>query len=254
MTKNFAHRGFSGLYPENTMLAFRKAIEAGCDGIELDVQMSRDGHLVVIHDESVDRTCGGSGFVGELKLSELRKFDASGSFPGQFGINRIPTLREYFDLIRCKNILTNIELKNTFYSYPGMEEKVIETVREYRMTSRVLFSSFNHCSMMKCKQLAPEIKVAFLVSLPLADPGRYTANHKGNFLNTHYSFLTDDVIRDLRCHGVDAQAWTVNDESEMLRLAKAGIYAVITNFPDRMKNVLDAIKTDGCRLHKRYSI
>ncbi len=243
MTKNFAHRGFSGRYPENTMLAFRKAIEAGCDGIELDVQMTRDGHLVVIHDESVDRTCNGNGFVGELKLSELRKFDAYGAFPGQFGINRIPTLREYFDLVRCKNTLTNIELKNTICSYPGLEEKVIETVREYQMPSRVLFSSFNHCSMIKCKQLAPEIKVAFLVSSPLEEPGRYTASRKGSFLNAHYSFLTEETIRDLNCHGVGVQAWTVNDENEMARLAKTGIYAVITNYPDRMKTVLDTLKS-----------
>ncbi|MBE6906943.1 MAG: glycerophosphodiester phosphodiesterase [Ruminococcaceae bacterium] len=249
MTKNFAHRGFSGRYPENTILAFRKAIESGCDGIELDVQMTRDGQLVIIHDENVDRTCNGKGFIGELKLSELRKFDAYGAFPGQFGTNRIPTLREYFDLIRHKDTLTNIELKNTICNYPGLEEKVIETVHEYHIASRVLFSSFNHCSMIKCKQLAPEIKVAFLVSSPLAEPGRYTASHGGSFLNVHHSFLTDEMIRDLKCHGVDAQAWTVNEESEMLRLAKANIYAVITNFPDRMKNVLDTIKTNRYYLY-----
>lgn len=244
MTKNFAHRGFSGRYPENTILAFRKAIESGCDGIELDVQMTRDGQLVIIHDESVDRTCNGNGFVSELKLSELRRFDAYGAFPRQFGTNRIPTLREYFDLIRYKDVLTNIEFKNTICNYPGLEEKVIETVYEYQLASRVLFSSFNHCSMVKCKQLAPEIKVAFLVSSPLAEPGRYTVSHRGNYLNVHYSVLTDETIRDLKCHGVDAQAWTVNEESEMFRWAKATVYAVITNFPDRMKSVLDIMKAD----------
>ena len=93
--KVFAHRGFSGKYPENTMLAFEKAVEAGADGIELDVHLSADGELVIIHDELVDRTTDGTGLVGSKTLAELKALDASAGFKGVYGKNEIPTLREY---------------------------------------------------------------------------------------------------------------------------------------------------------------
>ncbi len=119
MTKNFAHRGFSGKYPENTMLAFRKAVEEGVDGIELDVQLTKDGEVVIIHDETIDRTTDGKGLVVSYTYDELRKFDASFKFRGQCGFNPIPTLREYFELVKDKNLVTNIELKTGLNEYFG---------------------------------------------------------------------------------------------------------------------------------------
>ena len=110
MAKNIAHRGFSGRYPENTMLAFEKALEIGAEGIEFDVHLSKDGELVIIHDELLDRTTNGSGLVAEHTLAQLRQLDASASFTGVYGVNPIPTLEEYFQLIQGKEMLTNIEL------------------------------------------------------------------------------------------------------------------------------------------------
>ena len=102
------------------MLAFSRAVEAGCDGIELDVHLSADGELVIIHDELVDRTTDGTGLVKDMTLQELRELDASAGFRGKYGINRIPTLKEYFDLAKESGILTNIELKTSvFSSIPG---------------------------------------------------------------------------------------------------------------------------------------
>ena len=108
MTRNFAHRGYSGKYPENTMLAFRKAVEAGADGIELDVQLTRDGEPVIIHDELVDRTTDGTGRVKDFTLAELQALDASYIYTGQYGRNPIPTLREYCELVKDLPIVTNI--------------------------------------------------------------------------------------------------------------------------------------------------
>ena len=99
MTKNIAHRGYSGNYPENTMLAFQKALEAGVDGIEFDVHLSKDGRLVIIHDELLDRTTDATGLVQDRTLAELRQLDASAGFAGVYGKNQIPTLEEYFELI-----------------------------------------------------------------------------------------------------------------------------------------------------------
>ena len=107
---NFAHRGFKGKYPENTMLAFNKAIEAGADGIEFDVHLSKDGEIVIIHDETLERTTDGSGLVGEKTLAQLKKLNASKDYT-DYQVQRILTLREYFDFAKDYDIITNIELK-----------------------------------------------------------------------------------------------------------------------------------------------
>ena len=141
MAKNFAHRGFSGKYPENTMLAFKKAIESGVDGIELDVQLTKDGEVVIIHDETIDRTTDGKGLVSSYTYEELSKFDASFIYRNQIEFNKIPTLREYFELIKNKKIITNIELKTGVFEYAGIEEKVWNLIQEYEMEEKVIISS-----------------------------------------------------------------------------------------------------------------
>lgn len=162
MSKVFAHRGFSGKYPENTMLAFEKAVELGVDGIELDVHLSKDGEMVIIHDEKVDRTCNGTGKVKDLTLAELRELDASAMFAGQFGINRIPTLEEYMEHVRDLPLITNIELKTNIYEYEGLLEKVHGIIRQYQYEDRVIISSFNHYSVVKMMKIAPELKYGLL--------------------------------------------------------------------------------------------
>ena len=121
---NVAHRGLSGLYPENTMIAFRKAIEADCDGIEMDVHLTRDGVPVVIHDEEVDRTTNGSGYVKDFTYEQLCNLDAGIKFSDEFKGEKIPTLKEFFDFMKDNDKLINIELKNSIIHYEGLEEKV----------------------------------------------------------------------------------------------------------------------------------
>ena len=111
--KIFAHRGFSGEYPENTMLAFRKAYETGCDGIELDVQLTKDGVPVIMHDETIDRTTDGKGNLRDYTYEQLCRFDCSGKFAGKYGFQQIPTLREYLEWVKDTGLITNIELKNS---------------------------------------------------------------------------------------------------------------------------------------------
>ncbi|HCM11964.1 MAG TPA: glycerophosphodiester phosphodiesterase, partial [Lachnospiraceae bacterium] len=152
--KVIAHRGYSGQYPENTMLAYEKAVEAGCDELEIDVQMTRDGVLVILHDETVERTTDGKGFIKDLNYQELRKFNVNARFGDQYGFNPIPSFEEYLDWVRKRNVTTNIELKNRKYYYEGLEERTLELVQDYGLEDRVMFSSFNHVSLLKCKQLA----------------------------------------------------------------------------------------------------
>ena len=242
MTKIIAHRGYSEKYPENTMLAFQKAVEAGSDGIELDVQLSADGQPVILHDENLKRTANRPGLVKDFTLRELQSFDAGNGFPASFGVQPIPSLREYFSFIRQKNVFTNIELKTGVIRYEGIEEKVISLIREFGLTEKVLFSSFNHFSMLQCKQLAPEIRCALLTASWQVGAGAYARSLGVEFVNPFYSFLTEENIRELREHGIGAQAWTVNDEPVMEYLVRRDIFAVITNRPETLYRVRQNMK------------
>ena len=160
MSKIFAHRGFSGKYPENTMLAFEKAVEIGVDGIEMDVHLTKDNELVIIHDENIRRTCNGEGLVRDMTLEELRKYDASATYVGVYGVNPIPTLREYFELVKDTDIITNIELKTGIFEYPTIEKRVIDMIYEYGLQDKIILSSFNHFTVKRCEEIAPEITKA----------------------------------------------------------------------------------------------
>ena len=155
--KVFGHRGYSGMYPENTMLSFQKAADTGCYGIELDVQLTKDGQLVVIHDETIDRTTDGTGAVVDYTFEELRRFDASAIKGGTHGFQPIPSFEEYCEWVKDRDLVTNIEIKSGVYYYEDIEEKTVEMVRRFGLTDRVLFSSFNHASLFRLQQLAPEI-------------------------------------------------------------------------------------------------
>lgn len=241
MTENFAHRGFSGNYPENTMLAFEKAVQIGADGIELDVHFSKDKQLVVIHDELIDRTCDGNGLVSDYTLEELKQFDASFKFKNIYGINRIPTLREYFEFIKPYNgFKTNIELKTGVNDYPGIEKAVLNMIDEYSLENRIIISSFNHFSVLRTKALNSCIKCGFLEESRIIDIGAYTKKYNIECVHPMHWNLTDDVISEIQSQGREINTWTVNDKPHMERLIKKGITALIGNYPDRIKEVIDA--------------
>lgn len=237
MSKNIAHRGFSGMYPENTMLAFEKAIEAGCEGIELDVHLTKDEEIVIIHDEDIRRTTNGVGLVKDYTLEELRKFDARGQFEGKYGFNGIPTLKEYFEYVREKDILTNIELKTGIIMYEGIEAKVIEMIETFGQKKKVILSSFNHYSIMTCKQIDPEIKCAFLVGDGLYNPGKYLKDCGIEYIHPRYHYLVDPIIEELKDNGIGINTWTVNDTYTMIKMLKKGVDGIITNYPDKLAEI-----------------
>lgn len=242
MTKNFAHRGFSGKYPENTMLAFKKAIEAGADGIELDVQLTKDGELVIIHDETIDRTTDGRGLVADYTYEELCRFDASFIYRGQMGFNKIPTLREYLELVKDKNIITNIELKTGILEYLGIEEKVWKLIQEYKIEDKVIISSFNHYSVLRMKNIAPNLKYGLLSETWLINAGKYT--HELDiqcYHPVHYN-LVPEVIDEIKKYGIEINTYTVNKEKDMRYLIEKGIDIIIGNFPDLAGKIIKEYK------------
>lgn len=161
--KIWAHRGCSQMYPENTMLAFEKAVKLkGLTGIELDIQLTRDGEIVVIHDERVDRTTEGIGFVRDYTLSELKRFHIyADNNPSQ----QILTIEEVLDLIENRmhdGLQLNIELKNSVYPYEGMEEKIVELIWKRGLQKRVVYSSFSALSLEKLRQLDADAEIGIL--------------------------------------------------------------------------------------------
>lgn len=238
MIKNFAHRGFSGKYPENTLLAFKKAIDEGVDGIELDVQFTKDKEIVIIHDETIDRTTDGKGNVFDYTYEELEKFDASYIYKGKMGFNKIPTLREYFELIKETNIITNIELKTGVNEYLGIEEKVLELIKEFHMEERVIISSFNHYSILRMKKIAPQIKCGFLSETWIIDSGKYTKNFNVECYHPQFSMLTEEIVKELKYFGIEINTWTVNEEKDIKDLILKGVDIVIGNYPDLTKRII----------------
>ena len=231
MSKNFAHRGFSGSYPENTMLAFQKAIEAQCSGIELDVHLARDGRIVIIHDETADRTTDGRGFIKDMDYAELRRLDAGSG-------EHIPLLEEYFDLAEQYNIITNVELKNSVIWYEGMEEKIIALIRRRGLEDRVIFSSFNHFSILKCKKIAPEIRCGFLTGSWIIDAGAYTKRHSMECYHPDFHSLSNEAVKEIHAAGIIINTYTVNRQEDMERFVSLGVEGIITNEPALLHDVL----------------
>ncbi|MFA7163177.1 MAG: glycerophosphodiester phosphodiesterase, partial [Eubacteriales bacterium] len=169
----YAHRGASAYAPENTGSAFTKAIEMGAGGIELDIHMSKDGHLMVIHDESLNRTSNGKGLVKDLSLDELKGLDFGSWFDGSFKGERILTLEECLDLLEGWDGILNVEVKSGPILYDGIEEKLVKVLSEYKMIDRTIVSSFNHYSLLAIKQLEPELKTGILYMAGLVEPWIY---------------------------------------------------------------------------------
>jgi glycerophosphoryl diester phosphodiesterase len=213
------------------MLAFRKAAEAGCDGIELDVHLTADGRMVIIHDEDLARTTNGKGLVKDAALSELKGLDAG---EGQ----RIPTIEEYFDFVQDLDLVTNIELKNGVFPYHGMEQALTAMIRERKLESRVLFSSFNHESMRLCKSLAPEIKCGFLYECLLIDGGAYARRHNVECLHPYYLNLTADSLGEMHGRNILVNTWTVNSSGAMEDMLDMGVDGIITNDPALLRRVM----------------
>ena len=237
---SFAHRGLSSRYPENTMLAYKKAIEAGSDGIELDVQMTKDNVPVLIHDETINRTCNNKkkGYVRNYTYQKLSKIDFSYKFAGQVPFQKIPTLEEYFKLVKDLPIVTNIELKTNHYEYPGIERAVYNLIRKYHMQDKVIISSFNYDSVLRIKNLDPSLKCGFLAKRCVQNAGQFVSNNGLQCYNVGYTSLDNAAIAELKKHKISIYAWTVNDPDDIRKLINMGVDGIISNYPDRVNQCL----------------
>ena len=232
MTEIFAHRGASGYAPENTLEAFRLAMEQGADGIELDVHLTKDGEVVVIHDETIDRTGNGQGNVRDYTLEELKKFSFHNRMEKYKGV-QIPTLKEVLDLVKNSKMKVNIELKTGIYWYEGIEEKTMEIVKSREMEDRIIYSSFNHYSIQKILEQDIHAETAYLFSDVLLNMEKYAKQTGVKGLHPAvYHLKMADFLETYLKSGLKVRVWTVNNKEDMKMFMDAGVDAVITNYPD----------------------
>ncbi|MDP4089472.1 MAG: glycerophosphodiester phosphodiesterase [Bacillota bacterium] len=238
MTLNYAHRGASGYFPENTLIAFEKAIEMGCDAIETDVQMTRDGELVLIHDELVDRTTDGVGLVKNFSLKGLRELDAGTWHGSSPSLQHIPTAEELIILAKSQSININFELKTGIVIYPEIERKIIELIYKYNMQENVLLSSFNHYSMVECKSIDKSVKAGLLYEAGLYKPSQYCKLAGCDAIHPNFYSVNEDIIHEAKKDGIWVNSYTVNNEEKMKQLLDYGIDGIITNYPDRLRSII----------------
>ncbi|MBP7032508.1 MAG: glycerophosphodiester phosphodiesterase [Chloroflexi bacterium] len=235
----YAHRGASALAPENTLAAFLLALQAGADGIELDVMLSQDKELLVIHDSTVDRTTDGSGKVAEMPLAALRELDAGTRFGEEFRGEKLPTLAEVFETVGGK-MRINVELKNYARPFDDLTRRVIKLTEQFHLEESVLLSSFNPINLSKAHNINPKIQRGLLVSPAdqrmLGGLGRlfpYQALHP------YYEDVTREMTEQLHARGKQLNTWTVDDPQALLRLRAFGVDGIICNNPAAARAVLE---------------
>ena len=232
MTGIIAHRGYSKLFPENTMLAFKEAAKFDITGIELDVQLSSDGHVVICHDEMIDRTSNGTGFIKDMTLAELKSFYFYGKFQGQVEENgdiQLPTLGEFFEWFKPLDIMVNIELKTNIFRYDGLVEKVNDLIQQYDLIDRVVLSSFQHHTMNEAKKVNSALKTGLLTMSGILKPGDYSTSHGHEFYHPFFMTLESEDFDNLATNNIGINTYTVNRSEDMEKLINAKVTNIITD-------------------------
>lgn len=221
-----AHRGYSARYPENTMEAFIQAYRKGFDGVETDVHMSKDGELVLIHDEMIDRTSQSHGYVKDYTLKELKTFNFNYSHEGRY---EIPTLQELLMYIQDKDFYVNIEIKTDCIHYLGIEEKIYHLVQEMNVGDKIFYSSFYLPSVLKMKSLDPQAYVGYLIEKDYDKKYYELLNYHINAIHPRYSFVNQDRMEQLEENDIRVAVWTVPNFKEYKRLKDLGVDIIISN-------------------------
>ncbi len=247
LVKIIAHRGGANLAPENTLIAFKNAINLNVDMIEIDVHLSKDGQVVVIHDEKIDRTTNGKGIIKDMSITEIKKYDAGRWFGDKFKGEKIPTLDEVMETINVKVKLL-IEIKNGDELYPGLEKKVVEIINKYKAKNWVIVQSFNENTVLRVKMMDNEIKTFYLLGRNFDEFYSNTLNKikignkfvkKYDGVAPHFSMLDSAKVKIFHKAGFKVFTWTVDDPEDMKKIANINVDGIITNSPDKLRDILN---------------
>lgn len=244
-TDIIAHRGSKGTHPENTLEAFKEAVRVGSDGIELDVHLSLDKEIIVIHDELVDRTTNGKGRVQNLTLAEIKQLDAGSWYSPEYSSCRIPTLQEVFyflEEVEYKG-LVNIELKTDELSYPGIEEKVWSFVTEKNWPFSVEYSSFNYQTLIQLKTLDSSCKIALLFENSGRNVTFLSPTIPVEMWHPKLSwFRTISLFRVLE---TPVRVWTVNKNKDLQFCLRKQVAGIITDYPQKALQLRNKWQCEG---------
>ena len=229
-----AHRGASGNFPENTRLAFEKAIEARADMIEIDCQTTSDGHVVVFHDERLNRTAGVSGTVKSKTLQQLKKLDVGQWKKRSFRGERVLTLEEVLEIIAGKVDLC-LDIKQYNASQPGMEIKLLFIVSHYDYLDQTIFSSFDYPCLERIRELAPEARIGVIYGAGVkADPFVAAERLEASSMHVQRQMATRPFLDKAWETGLDVHVWTVNEVRDMEKFASLGVQGIVSDYPEKL--------------------
>lgn len=241
----WAHRGASADAPENTMAAFELAVLERADAIEIDVQVSSDGEVVICHDESLERLAGFYGLVVQTPWEELKVIDIAHHRP-EAPRMAMPRLVDLLDLLEPTNMALNVELKNSVLPMPAIERKAYELTRNFAKNHRVIFSSFNHQSMATLLDIDASLEVAPLYSKPEEADPFLMAGLGMKALHPHWQVLRDeDYVQRAHSAGLNMHAWTIDRQADLRRIIQARPAAVITNLPLQMRRYVEELSQEA---------
>ena len=236
-----AHRGSSTYAPENTLAAFQLAAEQGADAIELDVDLTRDGHAIIMHDATIDRTTNGQGRVADLTLEEIRGVDAGAWKDAAFEGERVPLLQEVLEAVG-QRLLINVEVKSMSLRSNGVEAKVAALVRQYDLFERVIISSFNPVALRRVKQLEPRLACGLLYApdLPIYLRRAWLAPLIPHLdaRHPHHSQVNRAAVDQFHAQGLVVNVWTVNQAGSVRAMELAGVDGIIGDDPVLIQQTL----------------
>lgn len=242
------HRGAKAYAPMNTIPAFELAVQQGADGIELDVHLSKDGHLIVLHDFTIDHTTDSTGYAKDMTLAQLKELDAGKKFSEAFAGTRIPTLDEVFESVGQKFRLINVEIKSLdIETTDGVEQATADCIRRHNLQDSVIVSSFNPYALRRFRPILPDVAIGILyeadsthtpagsVTLALMDGVAYQARHP------YHSLIDAAYMETAHGAGYRVNTWTVNEPDRARELQRLGVDAIITDTPDIMIEALRGV-------------
>lgn len=239
-----AHRGGRKWAPENTMIGFKKSMDAGCDGVELDIHRCKSGELVVIHDETLDRTTDGKGLVKDCTYDEIKKLSAGKWYGKEFESERVPLLSEVLDAFDGK-MLVNIEIKNTPIEYVGIEDDLINLLKNYKHPEKIMISSFDHELIRRIHKKSPIYEVAFLDASIIADVGEYGKKLGATAWNAAHYELRPDAVERAQKAGLSVNVWTVDGSADWKRAMEWNVDGIVTDDP---AGLIDFLKSEEAKV------
>lgn len=233
-----AHRGDPLVKPQNTESAFRSALQYDIDMIETDINQTKDGVPVIIHDQSVNHLSDGTGRVADMTLAQLKKLDF-GSWMGEdFKGERIMTLDECLELLRDFDVALNLEIKNGPIIYPDIAEKALSSITDHGMGERVIISSFDHRLIRQIKSINPKMLTGILYHAGLIDHIAPAKDALADGIHPEHGTVTEELVRTAKEAGLFINTWTVDEAERMKELRDMGVSGIISNFPDLLVDII----------------